>query len=75
MRRLATGGRVVAAIAAAAGVVWVASANFTSLGADVGANKAAVEDHEQRLRTMEGRVGQIARDVGWIRETIEKGQK
>ncbi len=74
MRRLATGGRVVAAIAAVFGVVWVASATFTSLGADVERNAAAVKDHEGRLRTVEGQVGQIATDVRWIRETIEKQQ-
>ncbi len=74
IRRLATGGRVVAAIAAVFGVVWVASATFTSLGADVEQNATAVEDHEGRLRTVEGQVGQIATDVRWIRTTIEHQQ-
>ena len=55
------------------GAVWAASADRTSLGNAVDANCKQLVDHEARLRVVETSITQMARDVAWIRKTMEGG--
>jgi len=54
-----------------AGWVWAASADRARIEGEVQQHSRMVEDHENRLRSIEGQLGEIATDVRWIREQIE----
>ncbi len=71
IERLTTAGRMVAAVATVAGVIWIASANFAALRADVASHEEAIVDHENRLRIVEQRLERIDVNVRWIREAME----
>lgn len=66
-----------AAIAAAwlasiLGAVWAAAGDRAALGKDVQAATRSIRDHETRLRKLESLTAQIAGDVRWIRQAMEK---
>ena len=55
------------------GAVWAASANQASVAGQVQANTRSTADHEARLRVLERQIAEIAADVRWIRQTLERG--
>jgi hypothetical protein len=71
-RALLVLGPLVTGVVAAALLVWSASADRTGVERSIRTHDAALIDHEARLRAMEHSIPQIANDVRWIRETLEK---
>jgi hypothetical protein len=64
-------------LAAAVGAVLTVFSYGKAAGAD--ANRlVSVErrntDHEGRIRTLEGKVGDVAADVRWLREAVRTGR-
>ena len=51
--------------------VWAASADRTTTVSELGGHRRQITDHETRLRSVERHVSEIARDVQWIRRTME----
>lgn len=71
--RLATwAGSIATALSILVGAVWTASADRATIRSRGETNEAKIADHEKRLRDVEEHLGQIAGDVRWIRETMEK---
>ena len=54
------------------GAVWAASAERADVRHELREQKSALADHEARLRVLEKQTGEIAADVRWIRQTLEK---
>lgn len=54
------------------GAVWAASADRAVMWGQIRSQAAQTADHELRLRSVEKQAEQIAADVRWIRQTLEK---
>ena len=54
------------------GAVWAASAERTDVLHELREQRNAVTDHEARLRALEKQASEVAADVRWIRQTLEK---
>jgi hypothetical protein len=54
------------------GAVWATSAERADVRHDLREQKSALIDHEARLRVLEKQTSEIAADVRWIRQTLEK---
>lgn len=54
------------------GAVWAASAERADVRHELRAQQSTLADHEARLRVLEKQTGEIAADVRWIRQTLEK---
>ncbi|HET6428645.1 MAG TPA: hypothetical protein VFJ30_09565 [Phycisphaerae bacterium] len=54
------------------GALWSAAADRATTKAAVERNRAAMADHESRLRALERELQGIAADVRWIRRAIEQ---
>ena len=54
------------------GAVWAASADRADVLHDLREQSAIVADHEARLRMLEKQAGEVASDVRWIRQVLEK---
>jgi len=61
---------VVAWLVSLVTVVSALSTDRAECKQKIGHNAAAIEDHEQRLRTLEKDTGQMAADVRWLRENL-----
>lgn len=70
----AVAGSIATALGVLFGAVWAASADRAGLERAVEAHGADLTDHEQRIRTVEREMHQIAADVQWIRRTMEHDQ-
>ena len=54
------------------GVVWAASADRADIFYKLHEQQVTISDHEARLRLLEKQTNEIAADVRWIRQTLEK---
>lgn len=54
------------------GMVWGFSAERADVLSRIHAGTLQAADHEARLRTLEKQTGEMAADVRWIRQTLEK---
>ena len=54
------------------GAVWATATDRTTVRQALEVQAATVRDHETRLRAIEGKLGAVAADCRWIRETLEK---
>ena len=54
------------------GAVWTASSDRAEVRHDLRVQQGAVTDHEARLRALERQASEVAADVRWIRQTLEK---
>ncbi len=54
------------------GAVWAASADRAGLGRSIEEHGQQIGDHEARLRGVEKDLHQVAADVRWIRQRMEK---
>jgi hypothetical protein len=53
------------------GALWAASSDHARMTQQLGHALDDIKEHESRLRQIEGSIGSIQTDVGWIRETME----
>lgn len=72
-------GQVMAWTFALCMVVWMAAAGLGRIIGSIGAqgneivqNQVQLEDHEQRLRTLDHEIQQMSVDLRWIRKTLEQ---
>jgi len=70
-----TVGPVLAAMIAAAGVLWAASADHAAVQQTLETHDKAIDDHEHRIRCAEKTLPKIATDVQWIRESMERDER
>ena len=56
------------------GVVWAASADRADVLYKLREQQVTISDHEARLRVLEKQTNEIAADVRWIRQTLEKSK-
>ena len=54
------------------GLVWGLSSERADVLSRLNANTVQTADHEARLRALERQASEIAADVRWIRQTLEK---
>jgi len=54
------------------GAVWAASAERADVLHELREQRNVATDHEARLRALEKQASEIAADVRWIRQTLEK---
>ena len=54
------------------GAVWAASAERADVLHELREQRNTVADHEARLRALEKQANEVAADVRWIRQTLEK---
>lgn len=64
-------GVVAAIVIATTGAIWALAADRQDMSTGITANKVAVQDHEERIRTIEHTLPQMATDVRWIRQAME----
>ena len=54
------------------GAVWAASAERADVLHELREQRNVAADHEARLRALERQASEVAADVRWIRQTLEK---
>jgi len=54
------------------GAVWAVSGERADVLHELREQRNAVVDHEARLRALEKQASEVAADVRWIRQTLEK---
>jgi len=54
------------------GAVWWTAADRTAALDQIEAAAVCIDDHEARLRALENQTAQIAADIRWIRQHMEK---
>jgi len=54
------------------GAVWAASAERADVLHELREQRNVATDHEARLRALEKQASEVAADVRWIRQTLEK---
>lgn len=63
---------VVGWLITAGGFVWWVATTHASTDSAVAVNSAKGADHEDRLRNLEAVVRDVASDIRWIRQSMEK---
>ena len=53
------------------GTVWAVFADRATVKNTIDTNSHTIADHETRLRSIEPRLAEIARDVRWIRDALD----
>lgn len=66
---------VVSWVLAVVSATWSASGQYQAVAMNVARNTATDADHEARLRVLENVTTQMASDVRWLREHLERQQR
>ncbi len=72
---LATAGVLVSWCLTVLGIVWATASDRQALHSQVQDVTGHIADHETRLRSMEARQNEMAADVKWIRQALERQER